>query len=135
METVRNPKLKHATVKVVRDIFPLYTVQFYHLHIFYSTNTKSCLSAETTDTLIDLAGSDTPSPPHPVAHPPQPFATIDPVSPIPVLLPPPAKQLGDSYGSQTYSPSHPPGDKASASLSLLDDELLSLGTIFKFSVN
>lgn len=91
------------------------------------TKACHCESTETTDTLIDLAGSDTPSPPHPVAHPPQPFATIDPVSPIPVLLPPPAKQLGDSYGSQTYSPSHPPGDKASASLSLLDDELLSLG--------
>uniref|UniRef100_A0A672Z9H9 Golgi associated, gamma adaptin ear containing, ARF binding protein 3b n=1 Tax=Sphaeramia orbicularis TaxID=375764 RepID=A0A672Z9H9_9TELE len=44
-------------------------------------------------------------------------------SPIPVL-PPPPKHLG----SQTNSPSHPPLDKASAALSLLDDELLSLGS-------
>ncbi|XP_029996397.1 ADP-ribosylation factor-binding protein GGA3 isoform X3 [Sphaeramia orbicularis] len=96
-----------------------------------------CESAETTDTLIDLAGIDTPSPPHPTPHPgppphlhPAPPAsqpsnpfTIDPTaSPIPVL-PPPPKHLG----SQTNSPSHPPLDKASAALSLLDDELLSLG--------
>uniref|UniRef100_A0A672ZAB5 Golgi associated, gamma adaptin ear containing, ARF binding protein 3b n=1 Tax=Sphaeramia orbicularis TaxID=375764 RepID=A0A672ZAB5_9TELE len=104
-------------------------------------------------TLIDLAGIDTPSPPHPTPHPgppphlhpaspphlhpappphlhPAPPAsqpsnpfTIDPTaSPIPVL-PPPPKHLG----SQTNSPSHPPLDKASAALSLLDDELLSLG--------
>uniref|UniRef100_A0A672Z8U5 Golgi associated, gamma adaptin ear containing, ARF binding protein 3b n=1 Tax=Sphaeramia orbicularis TaxID=375764 RepID=A0A672Z8U5_9TELE len=45
-------------------------------------------------------------------------------SPIPVL-PPPPKHLG----SQTNSPSHPPLDKASAALSLLDDELLSLGIL------
>uniref|UniRef100_A0A672Z8R4 Golgi associated, gamma adaptin ear containing, ARF binding protein 3b n=1 Tax=Sphaeramia orbicularis TaxID=375764 RepID=A0A672Z8R4_9TELE len=49
-------------------------------------------------------------------------------SPIPVL-PPPPKHLG----SQTNSPSHPPLDKASAALSLLDDELLSLGSTSFFS--
>uniref|UniRef100_A0A672Z8K7 Golgi associated, gamma adaptin ear containing, ARF binding protein 3b n=1 Tax=Sphaeramia orbicularis TaxID=375764 RepID=A0A672Z8K7_9TELE len=67
-------------------------------------------------------------PPHlhpapPASQPSNPF-TIDPTaSPIPVL-PPPPKHLG----SQTNSPSHPPLDKASAALSLLDDELLSLGS-------
>uniref|UniRef100_A0A672Z9D1 Golgi associated, gamma adaptin ear containing, ARF binding protein 3b n=1 Tax=Sphaeramia orbicularis TaxID=375764 RepID=A0A672Z9D1_9TELE len=71
------------------------------------------------NTLIDLAGIDTPSPPHPTPHP---------ASPIPVL-PPPPKHLG----SQTNSPSHPPLDKASAALSLLDDELLSLGSTSFFS--
>uniref|UniRef100_A0A672Z7W9 Golgi associated, gamma adaptin ear containing, ARF binding protein 3b n=1 Tax=Sphaeramia orbicularis TaxID=375764 RepID=A0A672Z7W9_9TELE len=62
---------------------------------------------------------------HLIIHctPSNPF-TIDPTaSPIPVL-PPPPKHLG----SQTNSPSHPPLDKASAALSLLDDELLSLGS-------
>lgn len=85
-----------------------------------------CESAETTDTLIDLAESDTPSPPHPAAllsQPPDPFSAHTMVAPIPVLIPPP-KQVADS---QTSSPSHPLRDKASASLSLLDDELLSLG--------
>uniref|UniRef100_A0A3P8RKE6 Golgi associated, gamma adaptin ear containing, ARF binding protein 3b n=1 Tax=Astatotilapia calliptera TaxID=8154 RepID=A0A3P8RKE6_ASTCA len=43
--------------------------------------------------------------------------------PIPVL-PPPPKRLAGSQGS---SPSHPPASKASTALSLLDDELLSLG--------
>lgn len=85
-----------------------------------------CESAETTDTLIDLAESDTPSPTHPAAlllQPTDPFATHAMVAPIPVLAPPP-KQLTDS---QTSSPSHPLREKASTSLSLLDDELLSLG--------
>lgn len=88
-----------------------------------------CETAETTDTLIDLADSDTPSPPHPAALLPQssnPFAAHAMVAPIPVL-PPPPKLMGDSQGSQINSPSHPLRDKASASLSFLDDELLSLG--------
>ena len=88
-------------------------------------------SADTTDTLIDLAGLDTPSPPQPAA--PQVHASdlvsANPlVLPIPVL-PPPPKRLADSHGSQSSSPSHPPLDKASAALSLLDDELLSLGSV------
>ncbi|XP_037647491.1 ADP-ribosylation factor-binding protein GGA3 isoform X1 [Sebastes umbrosus] len=96
-------------------------------------------STETTDTLIDLAdlaGLDTPSPPQPAAHHFQPAAhhfqsadlisTNPTASPIPVL-PPPPKRLVGSHGSQSSSPSHPPLDKASAALSLLDDELLSLG--------
>uniref|UniRef100_A0A671XDW4 Golgi associated, gamma adaptin ear containing, ARF binding protein 3 n=1 Tax=Sparus aurata TaxID=8175 RepID=A0A671XDW4_SPAAU len=84
----------------------------------------------TTDTLIDLAGLDTPSPPQPA---PPPFQSSNPVStnptasPIPVL-PPPPKRLAGSHGSQSSSPSHPPLDKASTALSLLDDELLSLGS-------
>uniref|UniRef100_A0A672FPC0 Golgi associated, gamma adaptin ear containing, ARF binding protein 3b n=1 Tax=Salarias fasciatus TaxID=181472 RepID=A0A672FPC0_SALFA len=83
-----------------------------------------------TDTLIDLAGLDTPSPPQPAippslaSHP----ALADPAAlPIPVLPPPPPKRLGGSQGSQSSSPSHPPPSQASTALSLLDDELLSLG--------
>ncbi|XP_070778913.1 ADP-ribosylation factor-binding protein GGA3 [Enoplosus armatus] len=85
--------------------------------------------SETTDTLIDLAGLDTPSPPQPAAPPSQssnPVSTNPMASSIPVL-PPPPKRLAGSHGSQSSSPSHPPLDKASAALSLLDDELLSLG--------
>lgn len=81
-----------------------------------------CESVEATDTLIDLAESNTPSPPHPAAllgQPPDPFSAHAMVAPIPVLAPPP-KHVTDS-------PSHLLHDKASASLSLLDDELLSLG--------
>ncbi|KAJ4931946.1 hypothetical protein JOQ06_010382 [Pogonophryne albipinna] len=58
--------------------------------------------SETTETLIDLDGLDTPSPPQPA---------------------PPHFQSSDL----SSSPSHPPLDMASTSLSLLDDELLSLG--------
>ncbi|XP_031728015.1 ADP-ribosylation factor-binding protein GGA3 [Anarrhichthys ocellatus] len=92
-------------------------------------STAAQSESETTDTLIDLAGLDTPSPPQPA---PPPFqysnlvSTNPTASPIPVL-PPPPKRLVISHGSQSSSPSHPPLDKASAALSLLDDELLSLG--------
>ncbi|KAM8724506.1 ADP-ribosylation factor-binding protein GGA3 [Acanthopagrus schlegelii] len=85
--------------------------------------------SETTDTLIDLAGLDTPSPPQPA---PPPFQSSNLVSTNPTasaipVLPPPPKRLAGSHGSQSSSPSHPPLDKASTALSLLDDELLSLG--------
>ncbi|XP_056144613.1 ADP-ribosylation factor-binding protein GGA3 [Lampris incognitus] len=85
-------------------------------------------SSETTETLIDIAGIDIPSPPQP-GPPTQPSDAISasPMTfPIPVL-PPPPKRPGGSHGSQTSSPSHPAIHKGSASLSLLDDELLSLG--------
>ncbi|XP_034749254.1 ADP-ribosylation factor-binding protein GGA3 [Etheostoma cragini] len=85
--------------------------------------------SETTDTLIDLAGLDTPSPPQPAAPLFQStnlVSTNPTASPIP-FLPPPPKRPGGSHGSQSNSPSHPPHDKASTALSLLDDELLSLG--------
>uniref|UniRef100_G3PF53 Golgi associated, gamma adaptin ear containing, ARF binding protein 3 n=1 Tax=Gasterosteus aculeatus aculeatus TaxID=481459 RepID=G3PF53_GASAC len=91
--------------------------------------------SETTDTLIDLAGLDTPSPPQPAAPP---FQSLNPVSadlsasPIPVL-PPPPKRLAGSDGSQSSSPIRPPLDKASTTLSLLDDELLCLGIYFKIN--
>uniref|UniRef100_A0A8C4E0F0 Golgi associated, gamma adaptin ear containing, ARF binding protein 3b n=1 Tax=Dicentrarchus labrax TaxID=13489 RepID=A0A8C4E0F0_DICLA len=84
----------------------------------------------TADTLIDLAGLDTPSPPQPAAPPSQssnPVSANPTASPIPVL-PPPPKRLAGSHGSQSSSPSHPPLDKASTALFLLDDELLSLGS-------
>ncbi|KAM7372090.1 hypothetical protein PAMP_009285 [Pampus punctatissimus] len=85
--------------------------------------------SDTTDTLIDLAGLDIPSPPQPAVLPSlcsNPISTNLTASPIPVL-PPPPKRLGGSHSSQSNSPSHPPLDKASTALSLLDDELLSLG--------
>uniref|UniRef100_UPI0037E8FA06 ADP-ribosylation factor-binding protein GGA3 n=1 Tax=Semicossyphus pulcher TaxID=241346 RepID=UPI0037E8FA06 len=85
--------------------------------------------SDTTDTLIDLAGIDTPSPPQHAAPPSfsnLPISTDLTASPIPVLPPPPKRPAG-SLGSQNSSPSHPPLDKASTSFSLLDDELLSLG--------
>ncbi|XP_034075490.1 LOW QUALITY PROTEIN: ADP-ribosylation factor-binding protein GGA3 [Gymnodraco acuticeps] len=83
-------------------------------------------SAETTETLIDLDGLDTPSPPQPA---PPSLQSSDLVSISPIIssipiLPPPPKRLAVS---QSSSPSHPPLDIASTSLSLLDDELLSLG--------
>ncbi|XP_040013959.1 ADP-ribosylation factor-binding protein GGA3 isoform X2 [Xiphias gladius] len=85
--------------------------------------------SETTDTLIDLTGLDTPSPPQPTISPSQsshPFSVNPRASPIPVL-PPPPKRLAGTHCSQSSSPSHPPLEKASTALSLLDDELLSLG--------
>lgn len=95
----------------------------------------SCPSPETTDTLIDLAELDTPSPPQPPAPPSQSLnldSTNPSAFPIPIpVLPPPPKRLAGSHGSQSSSPSHPPLDKASTALSLLDDELLSLGSTTK----
>lgn len=88
-----------------------------------------CHSPETTDTLIDLTDLDAPSPPQPIlppSDPSHPFSTNGTGSPIP-FLPPPPKHLTSSHGSQSSSPSHPPLGQASTSLSLLDDELLSLG--------
>ncbi|XP_030646043.1 ADP-ribosylation factor-binding protein GGA3 [Chanos chanos] len=83
--------------------------------------------SETTGTLIDLAGLDEPSPPQNVL-PPQ--VSSDPSanalsSSIPVL-PPPPRRLAGGHVSQTSSPSHQ-GTAQSTALSLLDDELLSLG--------
>ncbi|XP_028267409.1 ADP-ribosylation factor-binding protein GGA3 [Parambassis ranga] len=84
--------------------------------------------SETTDTLIDLAGPDTPSPPQPVpptSQPSQPVLINPTASPLSIpILPPPPKRL---TGSQSSSPSHPPITKPSTALFLLDDELLSLG--------
>ncbi|XP_052407007.1 ADP-ribosylation factor-binding protein GGA3-like isoform X1 [Carassius gibelio] len=83
---------------------------------------------ETTGTLIDLAGLDEPSPPPTVAPPPLPpqVPSANPTaSPIPVL-PPPPRRLAGAQGSQTSSPNHKPPEQQT-SLSLLDDELLSLG--------
>ncbi|KAM3863441.1 ADP-ribosylation factor-binding protein GGA3 [Diretmus argenteus] len=96
-----------------------------------SPPTAGLETTETTETLIDLAGIDIASPPQPAAPPAQilssdPALTNPMAFPIPVL-PPPPKRLGGSHGSQSSSPSHPASDKASATLSLLDDELLSLG--------
>ncbi|KAM4598191.1 ADP-ribosylation factor-binding protein GGA3 isoform 2-T2 [Polymixia lowei] len=94
-----------------------------------SRSTAGNGGGETTETLIDLAGIDIPSPPQPApppAHSSDPISTNSMVFPIPVL-PPPPKRLGGSLGSQNSSPSHPACDKASTALSLLDDELLSLG--------
>ncbi|XP_009297383.1 ADP-ribosylation factor-binding protein GGA3 isoform X1 [Danio rerio] len=89
-----------------------------------------------TGTLIDLAGLDEPSSPPP-PPPPAPAPTLAPApapqislatqkaSSIPVL-PPPPRRLAGAHGSQTSSPNHKAAEHQS-SLSLLDDELLSLG--------
>ncbi|CAM4330118.1 unnamed protein product [Leuciscus chuanchicus] len=84
---------------------------------------------ETTGTLIDLAGLDEPSspptgpPPLPLPlPPPQISSTNHTASSIPVLPPPPRRLAG----SQKSSPNHRPPEQQT-SLSLLDDELLSLG--------
>lgn len=93
-------------------------------------------STDTTDTLIDLTGLDTTDPPQPDLLPSQslnPVSTSSLTFPIPVL-PPPPKHLTGSHGSQSSSPSHPPLDKASTSLSFLDDELLSLGRTAQISL-
>ncbi|CAN9505903.1 unnamed protein product [Ophioblennius macclurei] len=94
------------------------------------SSTAGHSESEATDTLIDLAGLDTPSPPQPVIPPSLaslPVLVNPAALPIPVLPPPPPKRLAGSYGSQSSSPSHPPLSQASTALSLLDDELLSLG--------
>ncbi|KAK1785650.1 hypothetical protein P4O66_018999, partial [Electrophorus voltai] len=85
---------------------------------------------ETTGTLIDLAGLDEPSPPQTVL--PSQACSVSSTNPLAAtipVLPPPPRRLGSSHGghaSQTSSPNHKASDQ-SASLSLLDDELLSLG--------
>lgn len=94
------------------------------------TRSLTNMATDATETLIDLAGIDIPSPPHPAVPPTEPSDPVptDPMAfPIPVL-PPPPKRLADPHGSQNSSPSHAAGSMASTALSLLDDELLSLGT-------
>ncbi|XP_059415010.1 ADP-ribosylation factor-binding protein GGA3-like [Carassius carassius] len=83
---------------------------------------------ETTGTLIDLAGLDEPSSPPtvpPPSLPPQVLSANPTALSIPVL-PPPPRRLAGGHSSQTSSPSHKPPEQQN-SLSLLDDELLSLG--------
>uniref|UniRef100_A0A669DZR5 Golgi associated, gamma adaptin ear containing, ARF binding protein 3 n=1 Tax=Oreochromis niloticus TaxID=8128 RepID=A0A669DZR5_ORENI len=83
---------------------------------------KMATETEDNDTSLGLSHC----PPQPAVPPPQPSHPVVAdltVIPIPVL-PPPPKRLAGSQGS---SPSHPPANKASTALSLLDDELLSLG--------
>ncbi|XP_072531238.1 ADP-ribosylation factor-binding protein GGA3 isoform X2 [Salminus brasiliensis] len=83
---------------------------------------------ETTGTLIDLAGLDEPSPPQTAPPPPVSYPASTNANPlssgIPILPPPPRRLAGHS--SQTSSPNHK-GTEPSSALSLLDDELLSLG--------
>uniref|UniRef100_A0A8C1HS57 Golgi associated, gamma adaptin ear containing, ARF binding protein 3b n=1 Tax=Cyprinus carpio carpio TaxID=630221 RepID=A0A8C1HS57_CYPCA len=89
---------------------------------------------ETTGTLIDLAGLDEPSSPPtvpPPSLPPQVLSANPTASSIPVL-PPPPRRLAGGHGSQTNSPSHKPPEQQT-SLSLLDDELLSLGNKSPFN--
>lgn len=79
---------------------------------------------ETTGPLIDLAGLDEISSP-PTVPPPHVFLT-EPISASFPVLPPPPRRLVEGHASETGSPSHKPPDQQT-SLSLLDDELLSLG--------
>lgn len=87
------------------------------------------LVTETTDTLVNLAGLDTPSPPQSAASQSLNPLSISPIgSPIPVL--PPPKRVACCHASESSSPSHCPHTKDSTALSLLNDELLSLGNLF-----
>nr|XP_015212144.1 PREDICTED: ADP-ribosylation factor-binding protein GGA3 [Lepisosteus oculatus] len=78
-----------------------------------------------TETLIDLAGIDvsSPSPPEPAPPPPPRTLAPAPAPPIPILPPPP--QCCPAAPSE--SPGAQPAGRGSAALSLLDEELLSLG--------
>lgn len=91
---------------------------------------ETTVSSDHTETLIDLAGIDVPSPTPPQPAPPPQLSETVSANPlgfsIPVL-PPPPKRLAGLHASQTNSPSHSATDKASTALSLLDDELLCLG--------
>uniref|UniRef100_A0A7N8WUI2 Golgi associated, gamma adaptin ear containing, ARF binding protein 3b n=1 Tax=Mastacembelus armatus TaxID=205130 RepID=A0A7N8WUI2_9TELE len=94
-----------------------------------AAHSESGERSETTDTLIDLTSIDAPSTPQPIIPLSQcsdPASASLTASPIPVL-PPPPKRLAGSHGSQSSSPSRTTPSKASTALSLLDDELLSLG--------
>uniref|UniRef100_A0A7N8XN35 Golgi associated, gamma adaptin ear containing, ARF binding protein 3b n=1 Tax=Mastacembelus armatus TaxID=205130 RepID=A0A7N8XN35_9TELE len=87
------------------------------------------IAAHSENTLIDLTSIDAPSTPQPIIPLSQcsdPASASLTASPIPVL-PPPPKRLAGSHGSQSSSPSRTTPSKASTALSLLDDELLSLG--------
>uniref|UniRef100_A0A672M5D6 Golgi associated, gamma adaptin ear containing, ARF binding protein 3 n=1 Tax=Sinocyclocheilus grahami TaxID=75366 RepID=A0A672M5D6_SINGR len=83
---------------------------------------------ETTGTLIDLAGLDEPSSPPTVPPPslPSQVPSANPTASSIPVLPPPPRRLAGGHGSQMSSPSHKPPEQQT-SLSLLDDELLSLG--------
>lgn len=107
-----------------------YSTSVWSFHLCYQS-ASTCHSTDITDTLIDLAGLDTPSPPQPAAPPSQSLnpVSINPMDSAIPVLPPPPKHLAGSHGSQSSSPSHPPLEKASTALSLLDDELLSLGIL------
>uniref|UniRef100_A0A8C7YEK5 Golgi associated, gamma adaptin ear containing, ARF binding protein 3b n=1 Tax=Oryzias sinensis TaxID=183150 RepID=A0A8C7YEK5_9TELE len=90
------------------------------------TAAPSSEMSETTDTLVDLGGLDAQSSPHPTPSQTCLYIADPAVSAIP-MLPPPPKRAAGSLSSQSSSPSHPSTDKTSTVLSLLDDELLSLG--------
>ncbi|KAI7804064.1 ADP-ribosylation factor-binding protein GGA3 [Triplophysa rosa] len=79
---------------------------------------------ETTGTLIDLAGLDEPS--STLTAPPPLMSSINPMTSSIPVLPPPPRRLAGGHASQTSSPNHKPLEQQT-SLSLLDDELLSLG--------
>ncbi|TMS15507.1 ADP-ribosylation factor-binding protein GGA3 [Larimichthys crocea] len=86
-------------------------------------------SAETTDTLIDLAGLDTPSPPQPAALPSQTLNLISnnpTISPIPVL-PPPPKHLAGSHGRLNDPPTSL-SNQSKPKLSELSNQWTSLQT-------
>lgn len=108
-----------------------YSSYVWSFHLCNQSSSSTRHSTDITDTLIDLAGLDTPSPPQPAAPLSQSLSpvSINPMDSAIPFLPPPPKHLAGSHGSQSSSPSHPPLDKASTALSLLDDELLSLGML------
>uniref|UniRef100_A0A3P9L544 Golgi associated, gamma adaptin ear containing, ARF binding protein 3b n=1 Tax=Oryzias latipes TaxID=8090 RepID=A0A3P9L544_ORYLA len=91
-------------------------------------SSEMCWNQFTTDTLVDLGGLDAQSSSHPPPLQTCPYIADPAVSAIP-MLPPPPKRAAGSLSSQSSSPSHPSTDKTSTVLSLLDDELLSLGRV------
>ncbi|XP_035260259.1 ADP-ribosylation factor-binding protein GGA3-like [Anguilla anguilla] len=102
--------------------------------VLSSSTTEGKRGHATTETLIDLAGLDipSPSPPEPALAPQLPDAQLPNLlaaPPIPVLPPPPYGLTGSqAYPiSQSESPNHPSTGQTSTALSLLDEELLSLG--------
>ncbi|RXM34227.1 ADP-ribosylation factor-binding protein GGA3 [Acipenser ruthenus] len=96
-----------------------------------SANMDGSKDSRNTETLIDLEELDIPSPPFSeLAQPPAPAPALVPANPllapaIPVLPPPPHLQASSRSRSSSQTENTAP--QASGALSLLDEELLSLG--------
>ncbi|MGH0153648.1 UNVERIFIED_CONTAM: hypothetical protein FKN15_025437 [Acipenser sinensis] len=96
-----------------------------------SANMDGSKDSRNTETLIDLEELDIPSPPFSEpAQPPAPAPALVPANPllapaIPVLPPPPHLQASSRSRSSSQTENTAP--QASGALSLLDEELLSLG--------
>uniref|UniRef100_A0A3Q3T2Q4 Golgi associated, gamma adaptin ear containing, ARF binding protein 3b n=1 Tax=Mastacembelus armatus TaxID=205130 RepID=A0A3Q3T2Q4_9TELE len=94
----------------------------------HSESGERCIFNYTHSQILhkNIDAPSTPQPIIPLSQCSDPASASLTASPIPVL-PPPPKRLAGSHGSQSSSPSRTTPSKASTALSLLDDELLSLG--------